>query len=120
MFYDALLRNSLEAIFNPFSLILILLAVTLVLCFAYQARYTWVYSATALLVCVFAFSTGWFPTWLFENLARQYPVVTMPNPTIRWVVVLGGGHYYDRNAPVNQMLSNNTVNRLLEGVRLYQ
>lgn len=120
MLYAALLRNSLEAIFNPFSLILILLGVTLILCFLYQTTYAWIYSAAALLICICAFSTGWLPTWLFENLARQYTVITTPNPAIRWIVVLGGGHHYYRNMPVNQMLINNTVNRLLEGVRIYQ
>lgn len=118
--YSAYLRNSLEAILNPFSLILILLCVTIGLCFFSpnsQARY---YCGTALLICFFAFSTGWLPNWLVYQLAREYPIVTTPDPSIRWVVVLGGGHHYYRDVPVNQMLNDPTTHRFLEGVRLYQ
>lgn len=118
--YSACLRNSFEAIFNPFSLILILLCITIGLCFFYpnsQARY---YSGSALLICFFAFSTGWLPNWLIYHLARQYPIVITPDPSVHWVVVLGGGHHYYRNTPVNQLLNTPTTHRFLEGVRLYQ
>ena len=65
-------------------------------------------------------STGWLAQMISNKLERQYPVVMTVNPTIHWVVVLGGGSLKDVSAPANYLLSSTSILRLLEGVRLYR
>lgn len=121
MLYQSLVRNTFEALLNPFAIILILLSITLCLCLTCHELSIRIYSAIPLIVCIFAFSTGWLPNALLHHLIQQYPMITKPQPDIPWIVVLGGGHKtYARGIPVNQMLMNASTNRFLEGIRLYQ
>jgi len=39
--------------------------------------------------------------------------------SIKWVVVLGGGHYTDPKLPVTDQLSAASIVRLIEGIRLH-
>lgn len=71
-------------------------------------------------IIFFIGSTGWFSTILSKQFERQYPVVTTVNPDIHWVVVLGGGVLTGVEAPANFRLTQGSIYRLLEGVRLYR
>lgn len=64
-------------------------------------------------------STDWLPMTLIRKLSGQYPVVMAINPNIHWVVVLGGGVLETVDAPANQLLNPISLQRLVEGVRLY-
>jgi uncharacterized SAM-binding protein YcdF (DUF218 family) len=44
----------------------------------------------------------------------------IPRLTIRWIVVLGGGHTADSRLPATGQLSTSSLARLVEGIRLYR
>ena len=57
---------------------------------------------------------------LIEPLEYQYPPfdIEMTEGQARWVVVLGGGHERDIRLPANSQLSDTTLARLVEGIRV--
>lgn len=116
----SIFRHTMEALFNPFLMILIVFAFLIVwLCLYGDSR-----TVRAGLCLVFAglivFSTGWLPKIISDTLQRRYPVITKVDPSIHWVVVLGGGQLRHVDAPVNYLLTPISVQRLLEGVSLYR
>lgn len=48
------------------------------------------------------------------------PVLSKPEPIVRWVVVLDGGHISDPRFPVTTRLWGSTLSRLVEGIRLHK
>jgi uncharacterized SAM-binding protein YcdF (DUF218 family) len=115
-----LFHHLLEALINPFMLLLILLALSILWFFIYGD--SWVIRGSLLFVLVgfLVMSTGWLPTIMVKRFEQKYTVVNEVNTNIRWVVVLGGGMKEEIVAPVNQLLSSASVQRLVEGVRLYR
>lgn len=69
---------------------------------------------------LFVGSTGWLSVMISDKIERHYPAVTVVNPDIHWVVVLGGGVRTGVEVPANFMLTSGSIYRLLEGVRLYR
>jgi uncharacterized SAM-binding protein YcdF (DUF218 family) len=69
------------------------------------------------------------PKMLLRPLERQYlPLnITTPSdtssggvtPSVKWIVVLGGGHTTDQEIPVTSQVSDESLVRLIEGVRLH-
>jgi uncharacterized SAM-binding protein YcdF (DUF218 family) len=65
-------------------------------------------------------SYGTFSDMLLKPLEYSYP----PKPGIeeirraKWIVVLGGGHTSDPTVPISSQLSEESLNRLVEGIRL--
>jgi uncharacterized SAM-binding protein YcdF (DUF218 family) len=65
-------------------------------------------------------SYGSFPDMLLKPLEYSYP----PKPGIeeirraKWIVVLGGGHVSDPRVPITSQLSEDSMTRLVEGIRL--
>ena len=117
----AILRCAFNIFVNPFTLILILLVIGACRLYFIQddiIAKVLILSAT---LGMLLFSTAILPKWLLSKLQKQYPVITKINPSIKWVVVLSGeGHGINEStAPANFLLNHVTINRLLEGVRLY-
>lgn len=66
---------------------------------------------------------------LLRKLERQYPPLTLSStsdtpddngiPLVKWIVVLGGGHTSDPEIPITSQLSEASLVRLIEGIRLY-
>lgn len=48
------------------------------------------------------------------------PVLSKPEPIVRWVVVLDAGHVSDPRFPVTTRLWGSTLSRLVEGIRLHK
>ncbi len=116
----AMFRHTIEALFNPFFIMLALFAF-LIVCLCLYGDSRLVRAGLCLVFTGFiVFSTGWFPQAITKRLQRQYPVITEINLNIHWVVVLGGGQLRHVDAPVNYLLNPISVQRLLEGVRLYR
>jgi len=58
---------------------------------------------------------------LLWPLEKQYPVYERGNhPPTKFVVVLGGGHNSDSNLPITSQIGNETLKRLIEGIRVYR
>lgn len=58
---------------------------------------------------------------LLGSLERQYPVYTKPSAEkVDFVVVLGAGHNSDPSIPLISQLSDDSLKRLIEGIRIYR
>jgi uncharacterized SAM-binding protein YcdF (DUF218 family) len=62
-------------------------------------------------------------------LERRYPPLLHPetvswgeesSASVKWIVVLGGGHRSDPGLPANSQISSAALGRVVEGVRLYK
>lgn len=65
--------------------------------------------------------------WLLLPLERQYSpilnatsVISQDGQTVKWIVVLGGGGVYSSQLPSPSQLSNASLARLIEGIRLHR
>ena len=70
-------------------------------------------------------STGIIAKLLLVPLERQYPPVLTASTIagqdgqpVKWIVVLGGGGSYNSQLPSTSLLSNASLARLIEGIRL--
>jgi uncharacterized SAM-binding protein YcdF (DUF218 family) len=66
------------------------------------------------------------PYYLLRPLENQYPPLnvdarnTAMLSNIKWVVVLSGGHSANRQLPLSSRISNMSLTRLVEGIRLFK
>ncbi|MBE9545972.1 MAG: YdcF family protein [Proteobacteria bacterium] len=77
-------------------------------------------------VIMFAlFSYDAIPDRLLKPLEYKYPPLVLNSApdvlsSVKWIVVLGGGHISDPRIPVTSQISDESLVRLIEAVRLYQ
>lgn len=116
---EAFVRTTFKMLFNPVSLASLLLVAGLI-CF-YKRRDTRMSFVllTSGVVSLLLMSTGLIPQTLLHYLEYQYPRVEAIDPSVHWVVVLGGGQYEQSTGPANHVLKQASQIRLIEGVRLY-
>lgn len=84
-------------------------------------------SMGVVLLAIFSYTN--IPQMLLKPLERRYPSLYVSEasdgaakdhiPSIKRIVVLGGGHQFDPNIPVTSQISSASLVRLIEGVRLY-
>lgn len=117
---STLFRHGMEAIFNPFFILLALLAVLIIWLWKYGDSWMVRGGLLFVLIGLVLLSTNWFPQTMTHKLQRQYLAGNEINPNIHWIVVFGGGQLRHVDAPVNHLLNPTTTQRLLEGVRLYR
>ena len=115
----AVFRHAIEAIANPFFFWVLLLMMTFLWFFLQNKGRKTRCALVGIFLLFGLLSTAWLPRSLIHHLGRQYAVVEHPDPSLHWVVVLGGGQRASINAPANHLLSNPSLRRLIEGVRLY-
>lgn len=111
------LKHTLELVLNPFFFIIVLLMIAFYLLRA-PVKQGLTIILLFIIIILLLFSTGWIPRVMTHNLEHTYPIVQKVDPHIRWIVVLGGGHYEALDLTVNNLLSGASIKRLVEGVRL--
>ncbi len=74
------------------------------------------------IVLLALFSYAPLPDIALKSLEYRYaPLVDLSQfSDIRWVVVLGGGHHSDPELPVTSHLSESSLSRLVEGIRIHR
>lgn len=110
----------IEVLLHPFFIINLLLAIALVCLFVFDNSPSVKYFMAGVLGCFWLFSLSPFCSWLAMPLQKSFKTVNQVQTEIKWVVVFGGGHVERVHAPVNQILNDVSIERLLEGVRLYR
>ena len=103
----------------PFCLVLLLSGLALVWFTRRQRAGKWLVTLGALALLLLGY--GVLSSRLLTSLERQHaPVVDVSAAAgrVRWVVVLGGGSSADAGLPAVMRLSEGTLARLIEGVRL--
>jgi len=73
------------------------------------------------IVLLMLFSYTPFPDVSLKSLEYRYAslIDVSQFSDIKWVVVLGGGHNSDPELPVTSQLSESSLSRLVEGIRLH-
>jgi uncharacterized SAM-binding protein YcdF (DUF218 family) len=105
----------------PVPLCLTLLVVGLVLLWFTRRQRAGKYLATAGALLLLLFGYGFVSNRMLASLERQYQPVADAREAagrVRWVVVLGGGSSSDQSLPEGARLSEASLARLVEGVRL--
>jgi uncharacterized SAM-binding protein YcdF (DUF218 family) len=117
-----LLKKVISYCLLPFPIALVLLGIGVVLLWFTSRQRAGRIAASLGLGFLVLFS--WEPTshWLMGPLARfrplQNPAVTAAG--VRWVVVLAGGYDPAPGMPATVRLSGYTLERLIEGIRIYR
>jgi uncharacterized SAM-binding protein YcdF (DUF218 family) len=115
------LKKILSEFLFPLPLCLIIAALGLVLLWFTQKKTAGKALCTLSFFLILLISTSPFSKWILKSLEREYPVFDWKaNPSVEWVVVLGGGLVSDPVLPVTSQLSCSSVLRVLEGLRLHK
>ncbi|HRJ51226.1 MAG TPA: ElyC/SanA/YdcF family protein [Candidatus Thiothrix moscowensis] len=104
----------------PLSLSFLLLLGGLLLLWLSRRQKTGKVLATLGFLLLLAQGYGWGFESALRSLEREYPPVVGLPADVRWVVVLGGGTSSDMALPLHSRLSEASLARLVEGVRLYR
>lgn len=120
----------LAELFSPLPIIFLLFFLGLILLFLKKNKISY-----ALLISAFVFfgifGFPFLPNSLIQSKeSRYYPVesvfsqlrsdINNSGRPLKWVVVLAGGICNDSNIPLTSKLSYKTLNRLIEGIRIYR
>lgn len=116
----AIFRHVMELIVNPFFLILLFYTVLVIKLWLYGSTFKIRVGFMVVLLLLLFVSTGWFAKGLTRKLEDQYLAVNKIDPGIHWVVVLSGGQSAVPGIPANSLLYNQSIKRLVEGLRLYR
>lgn len=73
-------------------------------------------------VLLVLFSYGSISDTCLKTLENRYPLLVNLDQffDVKWVVVLGGGHNSDPKLPATSQISESSLNRLMEGVRIHK
>lgn len=116
-----MLKKFVEELFLPISWVVLLVTAGLVLsAFRKNLKLGRVFIILGLGVLL-VFSNPVIAHLLSVPLDYRYPpLLTAPREDIRFVVVLAGGYSPSDALPVSSQLSDSTVRRLVEGIRIYR
>ncbi|MBN2437579.1 MAG: envelope biogenesis factor ElyC [Deltaproteobacteria bacterium] len=117
------IAKGFSSLLSPLPFLILLLAIGMVLLWwskRGRAGKIAVTGATLLLVLL---SYGFISTALLKPLENAYPpyqATASDRSSVKWVVVLGGGHVSSAYIPVTSQLSGASLFRLTEGVRIHR
>ena len=116
------LKKLLSIMLMPLSLTLLVLLFGLLFLWFTRRQKLGKVLVTAGVTLLLAQSYGWGFKPALQSLEREYPPLTVVPTAVnyRWIVVLGGGTYSDEAIPLHSRLSQDSLARLVEGVRLYR
>ncbi len=80
-----------------------------------KAKFTLVVS----ILWFFIFSYSPFVDTMLHKLESTYPTLHQAPKEVKYIYVLGGGHSTDESHPITSQVSEGSVVRLNEGIRLY-
>lgn len=120
--FGFLLKKALAAMFMPLTVCLLLFGLGMVYVLLRRSREALAPFAIAGLL-LYALSLNTVAGFLIRPLERAYPALDLKTQTlaaksVKWVVVLGSGHWSDRALPASAMLGDTALFRLTEGLRV--
>jgi len=74
---------------------------------------------TLSVIWLFIFSYPPVANTLLHSIESNNPTLHTAPDNIKYIYVLGGGHHTDENLPITSQVSERSVIRLTEGIRLY-
>lgn len=115
------MREIPEIVLNPFIISLILLGICSFFLIRQRAHRFVRWVVPICFLVLLATSSNWLANLFSVMLEDRYKWVDKPNPSIHWIVVLGGGQSdSDNGAPDNLILNSASITRMVEGVRLFR
>ncbi len=116
------LKKLIAVIMSPLTLVLILLAIGVLFLWIARLRLAGRWMTTVALVLLLLLGYGIPSDYVAENLETRYPAVLEMDryKDFRWIVVLGGGHRAQNNFPLSSRMSDDSLYRLVEGIRLHR
>lgn len=122
-------KKAISPLLYPLSLILIFLIIGLFLIwFTRRSKAGKIFLTVGTgLLCLLSYD--FVPHLLLKPLEQRYPAFTTehdvrllipPSTQSPWIVVLGGGHITDEKIPATSQLSESSLFRLIEGVRIHR
>jgi len=126
-----LFKKIVAPLLSPMTLILAFLLSGLVLLWFTRRQKTGKMIITLAVIMLALLSYGSFSDLLLVPLERQYPQLmvesTVGEPfsshsmhSVKWIVLLGGGHVTDPRIPVTSQISTESLTRLVECVRIHR
>ena len=125
-----LFKKIVAPLFSPVTLILVLLLSGLVLLWFTRKQKTRKAVITFGAIIFALLGYGYFPDLLLSPLERQYPPLMTEGAaglsssdsihSVKWIVLLGGGHVADSRIPVTSQISNESLTRLVECIRIHR
>ena len=126
-----LFKKIVSPLFSPMTLILVLFLIGLVLLWFTKRQKTGKTIITFGVIVLAILSYGSFSDFLLTPLERQYPPLMIESadgglsssdsiPSVKWIVLLGGGHTANPGIPVTSQISNESLTRLVECVRIHR
>lgn len=125
-----LLQKAFSLLLSPFLLALFVLLAGLFLLWFTRKQIAGKILASIASLIILLLSIGSLSDRLLKPLEYQYPPLMIKEKgsvpdiqnelKVKWIVVLGGGHISDPNVPVTSRISQGSLIRLTEGVRLYR
>lgn len=123
------LKKIIAQFFSPVPFCLEILVIGLFLLLFTRKQRIGKFIVTAGVILFTILSYRGIPNVLLRPLERQYLPLGIAAtsdisgsdiiPSVRWIVVLGGGHTSDPNIPVTSQISDASLVRLIEGIRLH-
>ena len=117
-----LLKKIVGPFFDPLSICLMLFVIGLImLWFTKRQRVGKVLVTIGLAILIIA-SYHWPSVRFIRPLESQHPALLQIDKAsgVKWVVVLGEGFVADTKMPPNSQLSNSSLARLVEGIRIHK
>ncbi|HUQ74947.1 MAG TPA: ElyC/SanA/YdcF family protein [Burkholderiales bacterium] len=115
-----LLKKIAGELLSPLSIILLLAALGLVLLWFTRRQRLGKLVATAAFLLLVTGAYGWLGGPALNALERQHLPLTAKPPAVKWIVVLGGGTYAESALPAIARMTEATLARVVEGVRLHR
>ncbi|MCX5826807.1 MAG: YdcF family protein [Deltaproteobacteria bacterium] len=120
-----LLKKIVSLLFQPLSIVLVLLVSGLMLLWMTKKKNLGKIFITLGTILLLLASYGFLADRLAASLENRYlPLLDVKNihnfQNIKWIVVLGGGAPSDPRLPLSSQLSPDSLTRLLEGVMLHR
>jgi len=113
-------KKIITPLFLPMSLCLILLLTGIFLLWFTQRQKTGKLLVSAGAILLLLLSCGDVSNKLIAPLEYKYPPLSTVPSSVKWIVVLGGGHVSDSKLPVSSQISRESLVRLTEAVRLHR
>jgi uncharacterized SAM-binding protein YcdF (DUF218 family) len=122
MFY---IKKMVAPFFLPLPFCLILTSLGLLLLWFTKKQRTGKAVATLGVLAIGLLGLGPVSNTLLSYFETRYPPLLESTPGLKtpkpaFVVVLGGGHVSDPHVPITSQLSDATLSRLIEGIRIYR
>ena len=121
--YSPLLSSIVQFFIDPFNIFLFLLAGTFWAFKTQRKRLTRILGITTLTFLILI-ATPLIPGFIINSLERtSTPIETeeiRQNGSPFHILVLGGGHGFEKELPASTLLSDNTLRRLNEAIRLHK